>query len=129
MRPGRTARLAVTFKKAGAFPYTSTVKGDIARGLKGTFKVTAAPKPAGPGNAAAGKSVFVANCGTCHTLAAAGTHGAIGPVLTGKKLAHAAIVTIVKNGKSGSAGTMPPFGGTLTATQIEDVAAFVAANS
>ena len=129
LKPGKTARLAVTFKKAGAFPYTSTVKGDIARGLKGSFKVTAAPKPAGPGNAAAGKSVFVANCGTCHTLAAAGTHGTIGPMLDGKKFAHAAIVTIVKNGKSGSAGSMPPLGGQLTATQIDDVAAYIVANA
>src|SRR4029079_8498338 len=43
INPGKTARLAITFKKAGAFPYSSTVKGDLARGLKGSFKVTAPP--------------------------------------------------------------------------------------
>ena len=129
LQPGETARLVLTFKKAGAFPYVSTVKGDAGRGLKGTFKVNAPPQPAGPGNAAAGKTVFVANCGTCHTLSAAGTHGTIGPSLNGKRLAHAAIVAIVKNGKSGSAGAMPPFSGTLTPTQIDDVAAFIVASA
>jgi cytochrome c6 len=129
LKPGKTARLIVTFKKAGPVAYSSTLKADKAKGFKGTFRVTAAPKPAGPGNAAAGKSVFVANCGTCHTLTKAGTHGTIGPSLDGKKLAHAAIVKIVKTGKSGPAGAMPPFGGTLTATQIDDVAAFVVASN
>src|SRR5262245_15128435 len=129
LKPGKTARLAVTFKKAGAFPFVSTVKGDTARGLKGSFKITAAPKPAGPGNATAGKSVFVANCGTCHTLSAAGTHGTIGPDLDGKNLSHATVAATVKTGKSGSAGVMPAFSGQLTAEQIDDVAAFVAASS
>jgi cytochrome c6 len=128
LKPGKTARLAVTFKKAGPVTYRSTVKADTAKGFKGTFKVTTAPA-VGMGNAAAGKSVFVANCGTCHMLSAAGTHGAIGPALDGKKLSHAGIVKIVKSGKSGPAGAMPPFGGTLTATQIDDVAAFIVANA
>jgi molybdate transport system substrate-binding protein len=39
----QTARLAVTFAKAGAFAYASTAKGDAAKGLKGTFRLTAAP--------------------------------------------------------------------------------------
>jgi len=124
IKPGKTARLAITFKKAGAFPYSSTVKGDTARGFKGSFKVTAPPM-----NTAAGKAVFVANCGTCHTLKAAGTHGTIGPLLDGKALSATAVATIVQNGKSGSAGVMPALGGQLTATQIDDVAAFVAASS
>ena len=127
LKPGKTARLAVTFKKAGAFPYSSTVKGDLARGLKGSFKVTAAPEPSS-GSVAAGKTVFVANCGTCHTLAAAGTVGTIGPNLDAEKLSQAAIVSTVKNGKSGRIGVMPTFGGTLTAQQIDDVAAFVVAS-
>jgi mono/diheme cytochrome c family protein len=127
LKPGKTARLVVKFTKAGPVTYKSTVSTDKARGFKGTFKVTAAPA-AGPGNAAAGKSVFVANCGTCHMLAAAGTHGTIGPNLDDEALAHAAIVAIVKAGKSGPQGAMPPFAGQLTPTQIDDVAAFIVAN-
>src|SRR5438067_331855 len=34
-----------------------------------------------PGDAAAGKKLFVANCGGCHTLANAGTKGTTGPNL------------------------------------------------
>jgi mono/diheme cytochrome c family protein len=33
------------------------------------------------GDAAAGKTLFKAKCGSCHTLADAGTHGTIGPNL------------------------------------------------
>jgi mono/diheme cytochrome c family protein len=35
----------------------------------------------GPTDLAAGKRLFVANCGSCHTLADAGTQGKIGPNL------------------------------------------------
>jgi cytochrome c2 len=46
---------------------------------------------ASPNNVAASdagaKTLFFTNCGTCHTLAAAGTHGVVGPnldvILTG----------------------------------------------
>ena len=34
-----------------------------------------------PGNATAGKQMFIENCGSCHTLADAGTKGVIGPNL------------------------------------------------
>ncbi len=38
--PGKTATLAVNFKKAGKYPYECTVPGHAAAGMKGTFKVT-----------------------------------------------------------------------------------------
>ena len=120
---GKTARLNVTFTKIGKSPYSSTVKTDTARGFKGTFTLTKPPATSA-GNVAAGKTVFVANCGTCHVLKAAGTRGTIGPNLDAKVHPYAATVTIVTNGKSGTA--MPPFKGTLTSKQIQDVAAFVA---
>jgi mono/diheme cytochrome c family protein len=129
LKPGKTARLLVTFKKAGRYGYSSTVAGDMRRGLKGTLRLTAPAKPATPGNATLGKTLFVANCGTCHVLKAARTTGAIGPNLDRTKLAYTTIRNVVTNGKSGRQGTMPPFKGPLSTKQIQDVAAFVYAST
>jgi uncharacterized cupredoxin-like copper-binding protein len=38
-RPGRTARLVVTFKKKGKYPYKCTVPGHAEAGMKGLFTV------------------------------------------------------------------------------------------
>jgi len=78
------------------------------------------------GDPAAGKEVFAsAGCGGCHTLAAAGSSGNVGPNLDGAKPAAARVVDRVTNGK----GVMPPFKGSLTEQQIEDVAAFVSSSA
>ena len=37
--PGKTARLVVTFKKKGRYPYLCTVPGHAAAGMKGLFTV------------------------------------------------------------------------------------------
>jgi uncharacterized cupredoxin-like copper-binding protein len=37
--PGKTARLVITFKKKGKFPYLCTVPGHAAAGMKGVFTV------------------------------------------------------------------------------------------
>jgi uncharacterized cupredoxin-like copper-binding protein len=37
--PGKTAKLAVTFKKKGKYPYRCTVPGHAAAGMRGTFTV------------------------------------------------------------------------------------------
>jgi len=74
------------------------------------------------GNATAGKAVFASQgCGGCHTLAAAGSAGNVGPNLDQAKPDLQKIVTRVTEGKS----PMPAFGGNLTAQQIADVAAYV----
>jgi mono/diheme cytochrome c family protein len=77
----------------------------------------------GQGNAAAGKAVFTgsAGCTNCHTLADAGSTGTVGPNLDDAKPPYALVIDRVTNGKS----VMPPFKGTLTPTQIQDVAAYV----
>jgi mono/diheme cytochrome c family protein len=124
---GKTATLIVTFKRAGAFAYGSTLAGDAAGGLKGTFKITA-PKTAAPvgggGNAsvAAGKQVFqVTGCGSCHVLKSAGASGVVGPSLDESPLSRANVVARVTNGK----GAMPAYKGTLTPTEIQQVADFI----
>jgi uncharacterized cupredoxin-like copper-binding protein len=39
IKPGKTAKLTVTFKKAGKYPYLCTVIGHAAAGMEGTFTV------------------------------------------------------------------------------------------
>ena len=73
------------------------------------------------GDPAAGKELFLANCGGCHVLSDAGTSGTIGPNLDDSQPDAALVVDRVTNGQ----GAMPPFAGTLTEQQIADVAAYV----
>jgi uncharacterized cupredoxin-like copper-binding protein len=40
LQPGKSAKLTVTFAKAGTFKYECTVPGHAAGGMKGTFKIT-----------------------------------------------------------------------------------------
>jgi hypothetical protein len=120
LRPGRTARLVVTFRKPGRFPYASTRPGDARRGLRGTFAVTA-PRARGtkPG---AGKSLFSATgCGGCHVFAAGGGVGAVGPNLDTSRLKLAAVVRTISNGK----GAMPPYREQLSPGQIQELASFL----
>ena len=82
---------------------------------------TTAPEQPG-GDAEAGKAVFAsAGCTACHTLAAAGAAGTVGPSLDETKPSADLVVDRVTNGK----GAMPGFAGQLSEQQILDVAAFV----
>lgn len=81
-----------------------------------------APPAAPAGDAAAGRTVFAsAGCGGCHTLAAAGSSGTVGPNLDEAKPSLQLIVDRVTNGR----GVMPSFRDSLSERQIADVAAFV----
>jgi mono/diheme cytochrome c family protein len=78
---------------------------------------------AAQGDATAGKAVFTGagGCGACHTLSDANATGQIGPDLDLLKPTYDMVVNQVTNGGGG----MPPFKGTLTEQQIQDVAAYV----
>ena len=65
-----------------------------------------------------GKSIFTANCSSCHTLADAGTTGNVGPNLDEAKPPKALVVQRVTNGQ----GQMPSFKDSLDPAQIEAVA-------
>jgi cytochrome c553 len=80
-------------------------------------------EPSGEGDAAAGREVFLgtSGCGTCHTLADAGTSGTVGPNLDDAQPDFDLVVDRVTNGQ----GLMPPFSSTLSEQQIQDVAAYV----
>jgi mono/diheme cytochrome c family protein len=88
------------------------------------------------GNASAGKSLFSTNCGTCHTLKAAGSAGTIGPNLNtvSPALSETTIIAAIDNGgasvmtkaaASKYAVTMEAYKGTLPTTTVDDIAAFV----
>jgi len=68
-----------------------------------------------------GASIFATTCGSCHTLADAGTTGTVGPNLDGAKPSKGLVVDRVTNGK----GAMPSFKDSLDAAQIQAVADYV----
>ena len=68
-----------------------------------------------------GKSIFTANCGSCHTLADAGTTGKVGPNLDDAKPPKELVVQRVTNGR----GVMPSFKDSLDEQQIQAVADYV----
>ena len=94
----------------------------------------ASPEGSVPGSDQEGLELFQINCGACHTLAAAGTDGIVGPDLDfqlggGTKSAD----TVSGNGKlvydaviNGRSGRMPK--GILQGAQAKAVAQFVADN-
>jgi len=94
--------------------------------VQGGVSTATATTPGGPGDAAAGKDVFAsAGCNNCHTLAAAGSHGTVGPNLDQTKPSYALVVQRVTNGRN----LMPSFKDQLSTEQIQDVAAFVSSSA
>jgi mono/diheme cytochrome c family protein len=71
-----------------------------------------------------GKAIFAAvGCGSCHTLAAAGSSGTVGPNLDEAKPSRELAIDRITNGGGG----MPSFSSQLSAKQIGAVADFVSA--
>jgi len=100
------------------------VKGQDALDVA-AYVASVAGIPGKGGPLTSGKDIFVANCGSCHTLAAASTTGTVGPNLDQLKPAFARVQTQVING-----GTiMPAFKGKLTPAQIKAVATYVSSNA
>ena len=84
-----------------------------------------APPEDGGGEATDGKSIFTANCASCHTLADAGTTGTIGPNLDRARPSKELAVDRVTNGQ----GAMHSFRDSLSRQQIEAVAEYVASSA
>jgi mono/diheme cytochrome c family protein len=77
-------------------------------------------------NSSSGSDVFkTAGCGNCHTLAAAGANGRVGPNLDQLKPDEPLVERQVTNGGGG----MPSFKSTLSAAQIKAVADYVSSNA
>lgn len=74
---------------------------------------------------AAGKALFNDwSCGTCHTLAAAGGTGGVGPSFDGNaRLTFDYAKGVITNGQ----GAMPAFGGQMTDAEIATISAYIVA--
>lgn len=106
------------------------VTGDDAEDVA-AFVASVAANPEAQQAAAAGggggddpKSLIAANCASCHTFAAAGIDGTVGPNLDQAKGDRAAIAQQIAEGGGG----MPPFRDTLSEQQIRAIAEFIVKN-
>jgi mono/diheme cytochrome c family protein len=76
----------------------------------------------GCGGDSQGKKLFTSvGCSNCHTLAAAGATGQVGPNLDVMRPMAAQVAAMVAQGGGG----MPAFGGHLSSDQIKAVAGYV----
>jgi mono/diheme cytochrome c family protein/uncharacterized cupredoxin-like copper-binding protein len=153
LEPGQSTTLTIIFKRRGIYEYLCTVSGEAADGMKGLIGVgvrsIARPAPISPvpsttttttttatsttpvpsnlvGDPNSGEAVFSsAGCGSCHTLAAAGASGTVGPSLDMVKPTQPVIVEYVTYGSNASGNSMPAYAGTLTTTEIDDLAAYI----
>ena len=111
---------------AGGKMPANIVKGDDADAVSAFVAASAGvPVQGGGASATSGKDIFTANCGSCHTLAAAGTSGTVGPNLDDLMPALARVQTQVTNGGA----IMPAFKGQLTDAQIKAVAKYVSSSA
>ncbi len=103
---------------------------DVARAENAVTEVQDSGEPdsesggggASPEGSPDGETVFAeAGCGNCHTLAAAGASGTIGPNLDETSASEEAVVEQVTNGGNG----MPAFRDQLSEEDIRAVARFV----
>lgn len=120
-------RYPVTSPPTGApgMPANLVTGADVEAVASYVASVAGTKGAAGRGGIAAsgGKEIFLqAGCGSCHTLADAGTSGTVGPNLDQAKPSLDLALDRVTNGR----GVMPSFKGQLTAEQIRAVASYVA---
>jgi cytochrome c6 len=106
-----------------AFPPmpANLVRGADANAVAAYVAMVAGVPGAGGKTPTSGKDIFTANCGSCHTLADAGSSGTIGPNLDQLKPAFARVQRQVINGGA----VMPAFKDKLTPAQIKAVAKYV----
>ena len=118
---GMPAKLVEGEDAEAVAAYVADVAGDPE-----AIKAAAAKKPTGKGGKPDGKAIFAsAGCATCHTLAAAGATGTVGPNLDQAKPSVDLAVQRVTNGK----GVMPSFKGQLSEAEIRAVAEFVSSST
>lgn len=124
--PGMPANIYTGQDADDVATYVASVAGLDASGQPMDPSNPPQPSPPGGGGETDGKSIFAtAGCGACHTLAAAGATGTVGPNLDQAKPSKELAIDRVTNGQGG----MPSFSGQLSEAQIEAVATYVAENA
>jgi mono/diheme cytochrome c family protein len=117
------APLAAAFVAAGVLGACGGEDGGGGETQPPAAQTTQAPEEQpGVATAGAGREVFTQNCGSCHTLADAGTSGTVGPNLDELQPDAEVVERQVRNGGGG----MPAFEGRLSDEQIQAVAEYVA---
>jgi uncharacterized membrane protein (TIGR02234 family) len=98
--------------------------GEAAGGDQQGSEASAEPGAAAGGASASaeGKQIFTQSCGTCHTLADAGTNGTVGPNLDELKPDKNRVQTAIEKGGAGT-GAMPA--NIVTGQEAEAVAEYV----
>jgi mono/diheme cytochrome c family protein len=116
-------RLASALAVVGVALLLGACGGDDNGGGGGSSAATTQTTSGGGTQSAAaqGKQIFTQNCGSCHTLADAGTNGSVGPNLDDLKPDKSTVQTQVETG----GGPMPAFKGRLSASQISAVSTYV----
>ena len=105
-------------------PLAAVIVALFAAGCGGDKEEPAAPSDGG-GGGGGGQQLFTSNCSSCHTLAAAGASGKVGPDLDQLQPGPELVTSQVENGGGG----MPAFKGKLTDAQIKQIADYVSANA
>ena len=115
--------------KKGLVPAkTTTPAKTTAPGTTASAPTPAPAAAAGPetlkGDPVAGAAVFAASgCAGCHTLAAAGATGSVGPSLDARKPSQGVVTSVVQSGAVAGGAQMPAFN--LSATDLANIAAYV----
>jgi sulfite dehydrogenase len=125
--PRRTALIPLLIALAIGLSACSST-GDEGTTNEATDASRTTPEPADPEQPLTpaeenGRTLFVEICGSCHTLDAAGTQGAVGPNLDELQLDEARVLRAIERGGTGS-GSMPA--GLYKGQDARDVARFVA---
>ena len=124
--------VVATYTNNKHFTTTPSMPADIVTGQDAkdvaayVASVAGTGATAGSGSiGATGDAIFKSQCAGCHTLAAAGATGTVGPDLDQLKPSMAIVVHQVTNGGS----IMPAFKGKLTPAQIQAVAKYVSSSA
>jgi mono/diheme cytochrome c family protein len=111
---------------SGRMP-ANLVKGDGADAVS-AYVAAVAGVPGKGAKLTSGKDIFVANCGSCHTLAAAGSHGQIGPSLDAALADHTRASLRAKIARPGMGSIMPQdFARRMTAGDLTALVDFLMA--